>query len=259
VTAVHRHASNRGSHRALANRTYEHRTRARYNAQKCRCFKCRRANAKYEHDRQSHPRVSADPARAHIALLQSQGIGLRSIADATDIPRVALKRIALGQPKVTQRIAEQILAVDVSVIADHALVSATETKTLLAKLVAEGYTRARLAQLLGHETLAIQYKGERVLAKTALRIRKLYDQLTAEGEDLDASETKGRGSPRVRVLSALALFDEVGAQELLDALSIDEEERDAYMQALHRLWKSGEVERLGAKKPYRYRVARGAA
>lgn len=246
---THRHAANVDSHVGLAHREYPHGTRARYNAQKCRCFACRRANARYETERQRDPRISAEPVRAHLATLSSKGIGLRAVSDATDVPRVALKRIQLGQPTIKRSIAEKLLATDETIIADGALVHAGETQRLLRALVAEGYSKTRIATQLGSDARvpALQFKGAYVLAKTALRVRKLYDALTAEGDD----GVKPL-STREQILSALRWFDAVEAEDLFDAMGLDV--RVAHMQALHRLWKSGAVERLG-EKPYRYRRA----
>lgn len=244
---MHRHATQVGSHLALSQRDYPHGTRARYNAQKCRCFQCRRANSAYESQRQRDPRIPSDEVRRHIAALAEQGIGLRAISDATDVPRVALKRWQLGQPTIRRSIAEKILATDATIIADHALVDATETRRLLRALVHEGYAGGRVSLLLGNQIPALQYKADRVLAKTALRVRKLYDALTAEADDAPAPL-----SMRERICAALRRFDSVTAEDLFDAMGIGSD--NAAMQMLGRLVKAGDVERVGDGKPYRYRT-----
>lgn len=228
---------------------YPHGTRARYNATKCRCFRCRRANAAYEQQRQR--RVPADRARAHLVALVEQGIGLRSIADATDIARTQLKKIATGvRTKIDPSVEEKILDVDASVIADHALVPAAATRRLLRELICQGYTKTRLAAQLGSQAKvpALQYKHDHVLAKTAMRVRQLHERLLAEADDAPAQDS----GPRARILSAIAWFDAVTAAELFDAMDIDDDERGAYTQAIHRLAEAGELERLGTK-PFRYR------
>jgi hypothetical protein len=240
---------------ALATREYQHGTRARYNAQRCRCFKCRRANAAYEAQRQADPRIDATPARLHLDALSSRGVGVRAVSDATDIPRVALVRIKLGAKKVRSSLAVKILAVDEQAIADHALVDATETQRLLRELVADGYTKMRLAAQLGSEARvpALQYKATRVLASTELRVRKLHAALLAEGDELPTVHASAVNSPRARILAALAWFDAVAAEDLFDAMDLARCERGAHMQALQRLVGRG-VERLG-DKPYLYRRA----
>lgn len=233
----------------LAAREFPHGTRARYNSTKCRCIACRCANAAYEQQRQRDPRIDAEPARAHLSALSARGVGLRAVSDATDIPRVALKRIMLGQPKIRRSLATKILAADETVIADHALVPAAEMQQLLRELIREGYTKSRLAMQLGHKVPALQYKGDRVLAKTEQRVRKLHAALLAESAD-DVPPVDE--SPRARILMALSWFESVGAEDLFDAMGIEDGDRDRFMQALHRMAIAGVVERLG-KKPFQYR------
>lgn len=249
----HRHAANVDSHVELVAREYPHGTRARYNAQKCRCFKCRRANSAYELQRQRDPRVDAEPVRAHLAALSARGIGLRAIADATDIPRVALQRLHRGQPTIRRSLADKILATDETIIADHATVPAGETQRLLRELIREGYTRTRLAAHLGSmaKTPALQFKAERVLAKTEQRVCRLHAALLAEQPDEISVIDE---SPRARILSALRWFESATLGDLLDAMDVEADQHDAYGQALHRLWKAGEIERHGEGKPYLYRM-----
>jgi hypothetical protein len=244
--------SNADAYTSLTSRDYPHGTRARYTAQKCRCNDCRRANREYARTITRDPRVSSIPVQKHIAALQAQGIGLRAISDATDIPRVALKRWQLGQPTIKRSLAEKILATDIAIIADHATVPADETRRLLRELVAEGYGKGQLAKLLGNQVPALQYKGDRVLAKTAMRVRNLHASLLAEGDDLPSEKPT---TPREQILVALVWFDSITAEDLFDSMGLASGDRDAHMQALHRLWKSGEVERIGDSKPYRYRKA----
>lgn len=230
-------------------REHPHGTRARYNSQKCRCFECRRANTAYEAQRQRDPRIDAEPVRQHLAALSAQGVGLRAVSDATDIARPALMRVRLGARSMKRSLVEKILAVDEQAIADHSYVDAADTQRLLRELITEGYPRTRIAKLLGSQARvpALHYKQGRVIAKTAMRVRKLHAALLAEGEDITTVPV----GTREQVLSALQWFDEVTAEDLFDAMGI--EDRDAHTQMLHRLWKAGEVERVGERKPFRYR------
>ena len=226
---------------------YPHGTRARYNSQRCRCSDCRHANTAYEKSRQRDPRVDAAPIVAHIETLNRQQIGLRSIEDVTGVDRNRLKRIIEGaKPRRSE--ANKILAVDSSVIADGALVDSKPTRRLLADLIREGYPKTRIAAHLGHvaKVPALQHDRPRVLAKTALKVRKLHALLLAEGDDLPVATTKDR------ILATLARLGDATAEELFDAMDLDD--RVAETQALHRLWKSGAVARTG--KPYRYSVVR---
>lgn len=231
---------------------YPHGTRARYNAAKCRCFACRRANS-YEAERQADPRVPADAARAHLLDLSRRNIGRRAVADAIDIPRVTLQRIITGEStRIRRSQAERILAVDASVIADHALVPAAETQRLLREIIRLGFTRASVAVRLGAiaRVPKLQYTRGSVLAITEMRVRRLHAELLA-GEDDQGEDVKIDDSPKARILRAIRFFERVTARDLFDAMELADDERDTYMQALHRLAKTGDVERLGTK-PFEY-------
>lgn len=245
---MHRHPTQHDSHVTLQQREYPHGTRARYVGQRCRCSDCREANRVYAHQRARDPRIDAAPVRAHINALQSANVGLRSISDVADVPRVALQRIVNGQSRVLRSVANRVLSVDASVIADGALVPAQETRRLIRNLVREGYPKARLAKMLGLDAPALQYTRPQVTARTALRIRKLHDRLVAEGDDAPASL-----SMRERILAAIERYDSVTAEDLFDAMGIGSD--NTAMQMLVRMAKSGKVERIG-ERPYRYRVPR---
>jgi hypothetical protein len=236
---------------------FEHGTRARYNGARCRCFKCRRANAAYELARQRDPRVPADVARAHLLALSAKGIGRRAVEAATDIDDAVLQRIIRGErARIPRSMEAKILAVDESAASDHALVPATETRRMLRELLRLGFTKTSLAAKLGSEARvpALQIRETRVLAKTELRVRRLYDVLMAGEDDAKDEAVAVDESPRARILRALRFFEAVEAQDLFDAMDVSPDDRGAYEQALHRLAKSGEVERMGARRPFEYRL-----
>lgn len=236
---------------------YRHGTRARYSTGRCRCFACRRANAAYEAQRTRDPLVPADEVRAHLLELSAQGVGSRSVADACDLSRNVITRIVRGRrDKVRRSVAEKILQVDHQAIADGGLVPAAATQRMLREILAMGFRRTTVAVHLGSiaRVPALQIRAGRVRAKTELRVRRLYDAIMA-GEGDSVIEVDN--SPRARILRALRFFDSVTAEDLFDAMDLSEEERhSAFMQALHRAAKDGEVERLGAHKPFRYRLAK---
>lgn len=233
---------------------YAHGTRARYNAARCRCLPCRRANARYEMERQSRPfngLVPAAPAQAHLFALSAQGVGYKSAADAASVARSVVAKIRSGErTQVRAQTAARILAVDAQAVADGALVSAEETWRLLDDLRAQGYPKRRLALLMGSQAKdpALQVRTERIQAKTALRVRRLYDALTAEGEDIETE----RVSPRVQILAALARFDWVSAEHLFDALGVASDDRPRFTKALSRLAADGVIARRGAAYPFEY-------
>lgn len=239
---------------------FEHGTRARYNAARCRCFKCRRASARYESERVArgvfNGLVPASAARAHILALSAQGVGYKSVADAASVARSVVAKVRSGErTQVRAQTAQRILAVDAGAAADGALVDATETQALLSKLIAEGHRKTKIAALLGYQATApaLQFRGDKVTARTALKVRRLYSELTAEGEDLPAEDM----TPRAQILRALPRFDWIAAEELFDALSVERDDRGRWMQALSRMARGGEVRRRGAVNPYEYAAPDG--
>jgi hypothetical protein len=206
--------------------------------------------------------VPADAVREHILVLQRQGIGYKSIADASDVPRSVVRGIVTGKRKfIRARSAERVLAVDTDAIADSALVPAAETQRLLQELLDLGFTRTSLAARLGStsETPSLQYKRDFVLARTALRVRRLHAMLTAGENDEDTFDVELRDDrPKARILRALRFFDVATSQELLEAMDVSHHERSTFDKALERLTKDGEIERIGERKPYQYRLAHAA-
>lgn len=242
---------------------FAHGTRSRYNAMKCRCAPCRAANTAYESERQkrvasgdARPLISSAGVRAHLLELAAQGVGLRSVSAACDVPRSILWGIRSSRrPNVRADVARRILDVDTSVIADHALVPARASQRLIAELVEEGFPRCQLAAALGStaKTPALQFTKKRVLAKSAQRIRKLHEKLIGpEGDDAPTIDA----TPRARILRAIRHFDEIATVDLLDAMDVQHDERNKYTQALLRLVKAGELE-VGSERT-RYRLARRA-
>jgi hypothetical protein len=243
---------------------YPHGTRARYNAAKCRCFACRRANSRYEAERQADPRVPADAVRAHLLELSRQNIGRRAVSDATDIPDVALYRIIKGESdRIRRSQAERIMAVDASVIADHALVPATETRRLLREIIRLGFTRTSVAARLGStaKVPTLQYTRGAVLAITERRVRRLHAELLSgeDGQGEDIEDMKIDDSPKARILRAIRFFERVTAQDLFESMAVADHDRASYAQTLHRMAKAGDVERFGTTKPFRYAGSSSAA
>jgi hypothetical protein len=202
--------------------------------------------------------VPADAVRAHILDLQRQGVGYQAISDACDVLKNTLRDIAAGKRKfIRAASAERLLAVDEGAIADSALVPATETRRLLQELLDLGFTRTSLAARLGStsDQPSLQYKRDFVLAKTALRVRRLHAMLTAGEDDEDTFDVELRDDrPKARILRALRFFDVATSKELREAMDVGEHERNPYDKALERLTASGEIERIGTRKPYQYRL-----
>lgn len=169
---------------------FAHGTRSRY-VSGCRCEHCRYANRVYSRERaqasrrgDGNPLVEAGPVRAHLLALRRDGIGRQSVADVAGVSRTAIARITTGtQRKLRAQSAARILAVTVdAAINDGHRIDARPTQALIRQLVREGYTRQRLAELLGYESPTLQLRGPTITARNARRVARLYRQLTAEAD-----------------------------------------------------------------------------
>lgn len=162
-----------------------HGNRLRYMAG-CKCFKCRRSNSDYERQRQAarlagdwNGIVDAAPARAHLLKLSRAGVGQWAVTAATDIARSMIHEIKNGDRlRIRARTLRKILTVTTACRADRSLIPAARTWRLIGQLLAEGYTKTRLAQELGYRSRAIQFRRHRVLASTQARVQRLHSKLT---------------------------------------------------------------------------------
>lgn len=120
----------------------------------CRCDLCRKANSTYERARQIARRagdwngiVPAAKARAHMLVLQKQGLGRRTIADVTDIAETVLVGIRAGtRTNIRARTERLILGVTNDMAADHANVQASPSWKLINELLRAGFTKVSLAR-----------------------------------------------------------------------------------------------------------------
>jgi hypothetical protein len=151
----------------------------------CRCLPCRAAKARYESERRAAIKetgpgiVSAFKAREHMKRLALFSIGIRALADATDITPKVLRKIRSGeQATIRRKTAERILAVDHRAISDHALVPAAKTWQQINELLEEGYSPQYLAKRLGACNGVLEFNQSRVLAATAAKVDRLYRRLT---------------------------------------------------------------------------------
>lgn len=160
-------------------------TRAAY-VNGCRCEPCTAANRTYARERWRAQRLKGDwnglvdaaPARTHILRLSRSGVGYKSIAAASDVSHSTLLDIKKGRKlNVRARTARRILAVDAGARGDASLVSARSTWRLIERLLEEGFAKAALARRMGLSR-SIQFGKSRVLARTKLRVEKLYRAAT---------------------------------------------------------------------------------
>ncbi len=125
--------------------------------------------------------VDAAPARRHLNRLARQGVGRRGISDACDVPHSTLHSIRKGRKKRIRRSTEKaILGVTAELArGDKSLVPAGRTMQRLASLQEEGFTKSRIAAMLGSKakTPSLQIKWRRsgtVTARTAMKVEKLH-------------------------------------------------------------------------------------
>lgn len=165
---------------------HEHGTRNRY-ACGCKCFHCRRANSAYESARQAARQagdwnglVDAAPVRAHILALSAAGVGRDMVADAAKVSRSSVDALRNGtKTKLRARSARAILAVTMAAAGDALLVDAAPSWRLLDELLADGYSRRRLARELGSKARdpKLQIKSERIVLRNAAAIERLHKRL----------------------------------------------------------------------------------
>lgn len=160
-----------------------HGTRIRY-VGGCHCLKCRMANSNYETARararaagDANGIVDATPARHHLVKLARAGVGLRIIEQVTGVARSILSGIKKGsRPRARARTVKKVLAVTTAQRGDASLVTAAHTWKRINTLLDEGYTKTYLAQQMGYAR-ALQLRKDRVTAKNAAKVERLYTRL----------------------------------------------------------------------------------
>lgn len=158
-----------------------HGTRLRYMSG-CRCVPCRAANSRYECERlaarkrgEGNGIVSAEPARRHLLKLAAAGIGRRAVADASGVAASVIQGIRKGtRTKCRAGTLRAILDVDKGARGGASFVDAGPTWRRIEQLLGEGFSKAELARRLGMRVPALQLRRDRVTAKNAMRVEKLW-------------------------------------------------------------------------------------
>ncbi len=192
---------------------HQHGTRAAYQADRCRCPACRKANRQAEAQRTRaivmgrwEPYVDARQVREHLQLLRKTGLGIDRIVALSQVPRSTVRRLltsvpAEGSPaqRVRPDIAGRLLRIEPAdaVAAPRSLTDATPTRRRLAQLTALGHSTRDLARQLGRTTASIARTLDRpaVTVRTARAVARLHHQLTQEAahaERLAARDTEAR-------------------------------------------------------------------
>lgn len=160
-------------------------TRIRYYAG-CRCVDCRKANSLYETDRAEAKKrgegnhvVSAERARAHLAWLSQQGVGRKTVADAAKVAASSISKVIDGERlKIRAQTERRILAVTPAAAMDGARIHAAPTWLLLDELIAQRYSKSRIAsEILGHPARALQISRRLVEVRTAGLVQRVHERL----------------------------------------------------------------------------------
>jgi len=164
-----------------------HGTRLRYMSG-CKCLLCRAANSRYECERAAARRagqwnglVSASVAKRHIRKLSRAGIGRRSISASCDVGMTTIQEIKTGRKLQIRKATEAaILRVDKDAISGGSIIQAKRAWKLIDRLLREGFSKAELARRLGLNSPAIQFRKDRITARSAMRIERFYNRIISE-------------------------------------------------------------------------------
>ncbi len=172
----------------LKDTQFEHGTRSRYK-KGCRCDECRAANNAYVRHRtmenvwgRTNKIIDAYPARRHLFELEGLGIGLRTVSEVTGCSRSYLREVRNGtRERMREQTLARILEVDEGCVSDGNLVDANPTWRLIRDLLRQGWTRGKIARLLGNKTSNLQIGKRRITARTEMKVRRLHQRLTSPG------------------------------------------------------------------------------
>lgn len=170
---------------------HPHGTRVRYMTG-CRCVPCRAANSRYESARAVARKngdwngiVAADMARAHVIKLSRLGIGRGVISEASGVSRSVIADIrARRKTQIRMRTQRAILSVTAEARGEATLLKAAPVWAQINWLLRAGFTRGGLAQRLGRKMASLQIQPHVVTARTAMRVAKLYAEVSAGDPEL---------------------------------------------------------------------------
>lgn len=167
-----------------------HGTRARY-VRGCRCKPCTKANREYARSRslekawgRGNPLITTGELKERLWLLNSRGIGLRTVSEITGISRTVLSDIRSGKKtNCRKKTRDRVFELDISEgvrLHDAQLVDADPTWVLLNKLIDLGWTRSELGKRLGSKAKvpSLQIRKGQVTARTEQKVQRLYRRLT---------------------------------------------------------------------------------
>jgi hypothetical protein len=185
---------------------HTHGTRASYVADRCRCASCRKANLQHARARSRavaygvwQPYADAAPVREHLHELRRAGLGVERIIALSGVGSGTVRQLLYasahsGGPPTRLRTgtARKLLALrpERDVPADGSLCDASSTAERLRELLADGWSLAHLARLLGTDAkrLRATISRHRVRYATARRVAGLHTQLAAPWPPPDPSQ-----------------------------------------------------------------------
>lgn len=156
----------------------------------CRCEPCRAANCAYERERKQRTEpayVIAGPARAHLAWLAAQGVGLKSVSIISGLSHGTLSKLVYGDgtrgsapsKRIRHATADKILAVTPSDAPGGTRVPAQPVLDMVDRLVTAGVPKVRIAERIGQTGPGLQLGETFVTRRHAQAIRAMVAELDA--------------------------------------------------------------------------------
>lgn len=200
--------------------THPHGDARRYRYSKCRCDKCRAANAREMNlyrmrvaSGQHRPDVDAEPVRRHVQRLRREGLGVQRIAQLAGVSGQVLQALLYGHPslglppsrKMRAANADKILAVHAGRKPGRGWILATGTRRRMQALAAVGWPLSWLEKesgLPGGHGHRLAHAGDeqRVTVQTAQAVAAVYDRLW-NADPLEAG-VPAAASTRIRNVAA---------------------------------------------------------
>lgn len=119
-------------------------------------------------------------AAEHLRNLRRRGVPQSVLAQASGLSERHLSQIMAGGSRwLHADTADRILCIGLSALksADKGKIDSTESKRLVAEMVAAGWSKGWICKQIGCTTKNKLHMGKRILASRARRIRQLHDQL----------------------------------------------------------------------------------
>lgn len=164
---------------------------------RCRRPECRARSADYDRTRNRlvaygrwQPLIDAEPARQHVRMLGSFGIGWQRACRLSGVSNGGMSRLLYGDygrgrgpsKRIRTETADRIYTVraDISNVADCAVVDGTGTRRRLQALVAQGWPQLQLAHRMDlefHTVNELVNGADSVIGSTARATQTLYNRL----------------------------------------------------------------------------------